>query len=237
MVRIFIDPGHGGSDPGAVANGLYEKDLTLDIALRIRDILLKEYTGVEVRMSRETDTTVSLEQRVQMANSWPADYFLSIHCNAGGGTGFESYIYTNALETSVTYQNIIHPEIVSVTGFYDRGKKRANFYVLKYTKMPALLTENGFVDNANDAAKLKDSNFRQMIARGHVNGLAKAFGLQKKASTAPATVATTLYRVVVDGKQVGAYQERANALRAVEQALGKAREIRIEEVNMPRALK
>lgn len=243
MVRIFIDPGHGGSDPGAVANGLYEKDLTLDIALRLRDILLGEYTGVEVRMSRETDTTVSLEQRVQMANSWGADYFLSIHINAGGGTGFESYIYTSALPASVTYQNIIHPEIVAATGFYDRGKKRANFYVLRATTMPALLTENGFIDNANDAAKLKDPNFRQLIARGHANALAKAFGLQKKASAtltkvrAATPAATTLHRVVVDGKQVGAFQERANVLRAVEQALGRAREIRIEEVNMPRALK
>jgi len=237
MVRIFIDPGHGGSDPGAVANGLYEKNLTLDIALCLRNILLGEYTGVEVRMSRETDTTVSLEQRVQMANSWGADYFLSIHINAGGGTGFESYIYTDALPASVTYQNIIHPEVVAATGFYDRGKKRANFYVLKYTKMPALLTENGFVDNANDAAKLKDPNFRQLIARGHANGLAKAFGLQKKAMTTPASSSTTLYRVVVDGRQVGAFQERANVLRAIEQALGKTREIRIEEVNMPRAPK
>lgn len=228
MVRIFIDPGHGGSDPGAVANGLYEKNLTLDIALRLRDIL-GEYTGVEVRMSRETDTTVSLDQRVQMANSWGADYFLSIHINAGGGTGFESYIYTDALPASVTYQNIIHPEVVAATGFYDRGKKRANFYVLKYTKMPALLTENGFIDNANDAAKLKDPNFRQLIARGHANGLAKAFGLQKKAMTTPASSSTTLYRVIVDGRQVGAYQQRVNILRAVERALGEAQEIRIEK--------
>jgi len=103
MIRIFIDPGHGGSDSGAVANGLDDKNLTLDIAVRLRAILLGEYRGVEVRLSRETDTTVSLKQRVQMANSWGADYFLSIHINAGGGTGFESYIYTDALPTSVTY--------------------------------------------------------------------------------------------------------------------------------------
>jgi len=90
MICMFIDPGHGGSDPGAVANGLQEKNLTLDIALRLRDTLLGEYTGVEVRLSRETDTTVSLKQRVQMANSWGTDYFLSIHINAGGAVRVSS---------------------------------------------------------------------------------------------------------------------------------------------------
>jgi len=103
--------------------------------------------------------------------------------------------------------------------------------------MPALLTENGFMDNADDAAKLKDPTFRQRIAQGHANGLAKAFGLQKKASATSIPVATTLYRVVIDGHPVGAFQERANVLRAVEQALGKAREIRIEEVNVSHAPK
>lgn len=237
MIRIFIDPGHGGSDPGAVANGLDEKNLTLDIAVRLRAILLGKYRGVEVRLSRETDTTVSLKQRVHMANSWRANCFLSIHINSGGGTGFESYVYTDALPASVTYQNIIHPEIVAATGFSNRGKKRANFYVLRETAMPALLTENGFIDNADDAAMLKDPAFRLRIAQGHANGLAKAFGLQKKALATPIPVATTLYRVVIDGHPVGAFQERANVLRAVEQALGKVREIRIEEVNVSHAPK
>lgn len=140
MIRIFIDPGHGGSDPGAVANGLDEKNLTLDIAVRLRAILLGEYRGVEVRLSRETDTTVSLKQRVHMANSWRANCFLSIHINSGGGTGFESYVYTDALPASVTYQNIIHPEIVAAAGFSNRGKKRANFYVLCETAMPPVCT-------------------------------------------------------------------------------------------------
>jgi len=140
MIRIFIDPGHGGSDPGAVANGRDEKNLTLDIAVRLRAILLGEYRGVEVRLSRETDTTVSLKQRVHMANSWGANCFLSIHINSGGGTGFESYVYTDALPASVTYQNIIHPKIVAATGFSNRGKKRANFYVLRETAMPPVCT-------------------------------------------------------------------------------------------------
>jgi len=122
---------------------------------------------------------------------------------------------------------------VAAAGFSNQGKKRANFYELRKTAMPTLLTENRFIDNANDAAKLKDSNFRLLIARGHANGLAKAFGLQKKASAMSIPIATTLYRVVIDGHPVGAFQERVNVLRAVEQVLGKAREIRIEEVKTP----
>lgn len=90
MAKIFIDPGHGGTDPGAVGNGLQERNVNLQIALRVRDILLNEYDNVT---SRTGDQTVSLGQRTNAANSWGADYFLSIHINAGGGTGFESFIY------------------------------------------------------------------------------------------------------------------------------------------------
>lgn len=103
MVKIFIDPGHGGTDPGASANGLQEKQLTLQIALALRNILLNEYQNVTVQLSRTSDQTVSLTQRTNAANSWGADYFLSIHINAGGGTGFEDYIYPG-----VGAQNNLH---------------------------------------------------------------------------------------------------------------------------------
>lgn len=84
MVKIFIDPGHGGTDSGAVGNGLQEKALTLTIASKIRSILLAEYQNVSVLMSRTGDETVTLTQRTDAANVWGADYFLSIHINAGG---------------------------------------------------------------------------------------------------------------------------------------------------------
>lgn len=92
MVKIFIDPGHGGTDSGAAANGLLEKNITLQIALFLRDMLISEYDGVSVRLSRSIDQSVTLSQRTNAANSWGADYFVSIHINAGGGTGFESYV-------------------------------------------------------------------------------------------------------------------------------------------------
>lgn len=93
MVKIFIDPGHGGSDSGATGFGLREKDLTLNIAKRIEKILLLEYDDVQVKMSRTGDQSVSLKARTNTANVWKADFLLSIHINASGGTGFESFIH------------------------------------------------------------------------------------------------------------------------------------------------
>jgi len=90
MAKVFLDPGHGGSDPGAVANGLKEKNLTLAIAKECASVL--KASGVTVKMSRTGDTYPSLSARCQAANSWGADLFVSIHINAGGGTGFESFI-------------------------------------------------------------------------------------------------------------------------------------------------
>lgn len=180
MTKIFIDPGHGRSDPGAVANGLKEKDLVLTISRHMRDMLLDEYQDVQVQMSRDSDIYLSLSERAQIANAWGADYFVSIHCNAGGGTGFETFIHDSRPAKSVAYQNVVHPAILDKMGVRDRGKKAANFAVLRLTKMPAILTENLFIDNASDAKLLKDPVFLQQVARGHVEGIAKAFGLKRK---------------------------------------------------------
>ncbi|TPE68012.1 hypothetical protein AMD02_015740 [Halalkalibacterium halodurans] len=180
MTKIFLDPGHGGRDPGAVANGLQEKDLVLTISKQIRDILTSEFNGVEVTMSRESDRFLSLTERANAANRWGADYFCSIHINAGGGTGFETFIHDSRSPKSVAYQNVVHPEILTTMGVRDRGKKAANFAVLRLTNMPAILTENLFIDNPSDAKLLKDPVFLQQVARGHVEGIAKAFGLKRK---------------------------------------------------------
>ena len=182
MFKLFLDPGHGGSDPGAVGNGIREKDITLSIALKIRDILQSEYEEVEIKMSRTGDTFPSLRQRTNAANSWDADYFLSIHINAGGGTGFESFVDTSVGAATLEYQSIIHEEIAKVIGLRDRGEKQARYHVVHASRMPALLTENGFIDTTSDANKMKDPNWIDTVARGHVNGLARAFNLEKKAA-------------------------------------------------------
>lgn len=200
MVKVFIDAGHGGTDPGAVGNGLQEKNLTLQISTRIKDILLAEYNNVSVLMSRTGDTFPSLAARTNQANSWGADFFLSVHINSGGGTGYEDFIYPGSGAPTTTYQSNIHSEILKLVNFTDRGKKQQNFHVLRESNMPALLTENGFIDNTNDAAKLNTASFIESLARGHVNGIVKCFNLPKKN--------TTVYHTVVSGDTVYSLSQR-----------------------------
>lgn len=185
MVNIFIDPGHGGTDTGAAGYGLQEKHVTLKIALKLRDILNADYTGHSIKMSRTTDRAVSLRERTNMANAWGADYLQSIHINAGGGTGFESYIYNgnfSGKESTNQLRNSVHDKVVGQTNFEDRGKKEANFHMLRESAMASSLTENGFIDYKDDATKLKSDAFLNKIARGHADGLAKALSLTKKDS-------------------------------------------------------
>nr|WP_245604771.1 N-acetylmuramoyl-L-alanine amidase [Paucisalibacillus globulus] len=183
-MKLYLDPGHGGTDPGAQGNGLVEKVLTLAIALKIRD-LLKDY-NLDVRMSRTTDKTVTLPQRTDDANKWGADYFLSIHINAfnGKANGYEDFIHDKLSNTSETakIRNVMHAEIIKLVDFNNRGKKKANFHVIRESKMPAMLTENGFIDNKEDAAKLKQDSYLNKIAQGHANGIVKAFNLKKKST-------------------------------------------------------
>lgn len=94
-MKIFIDPGHGGKGPGAIGNNLQEKDINLSVALKLRALLEKQ--GIEIKLSRSTDTYLTINKRYQLANAWNADYFISIHCNAGGGTGAETLYYKSRL--------------------------------------------------------------------------------------------------------------------------------------------
>jgi N-acetylmuramoyl-L-alanine amidase len=210
MVKIFIDPGHGGSDPGAVGNGIQEKNVTLSIARRIHEILTKEYENVSIQMSRTGDQTVSLISRTNAANNWGADFYLSVHINSGGGTGFESFVYPNVGRPTKTYQEHIHNKILEQVNLRNRGIKEANFHVLRESYMPAVLTENGFIDNSGDAANLKNPSFIESLARGHVNGIVAAFSLKKKAVQKPVQPTNPsvkgLFRV-----QIGAFKDKSNA--------------------------
>jgi len=181
MKKLVIDPGHGGKDPGAVSNGLKEKDLTLDISNRVASKL--SFYDVDVILTRTADRDLSLGERCSIANNHKADYFCSIHINAGGGTGFESFVYTNPSTRTNNIRNIIHDRVADYyknAGFMDRGKKRANFAVLRETNMPAVLLENLFIDNQKDAAQLKDDSFIDGLAGAIAAGLVVAFGLKLK---------------------------------------------------------
>lgn len=203
--KVYIDPGHGGTDSGAVGNGLQEKALTLDISLQLRSILLANW-NVDVRMSRTTDITRSLAYRTDDANAWGADLFVSVHINSGGGTGFESYRYLTADAATTNLHNALHPRVIagmrSVGSVTDRGLKSANFHVLRETTMPAVLTENLFIDTVADANLLKRADFITATARAHAQGIASYLGL---GSTTPPT-----FSVIVDNATAGRFTASAN---------------------------
>lgn len=214
MIKIFLDAGHGGKDSGATGNDLYEKNIVLDLAKRIEQ-KLQAYKNVVIKQSRMKDEYLSLFQRTDMANAWGADCFLSLHLNSAtdkSARGFESFIYSGTTNKStIAFQNVIHEEIIKKIGKMisaDRGKKRANFHVLRESKMQACLTENLFVSNSADANLLKQDSFLNLIAEGHVNGLEKFFGLERTIpppeNNAPAT--DELWQVIA-----GTYANRDNA--------------------------
>lgn len=203
MKKIVIDPGHGGTDPGAT-NGTYkEKDFNLNIGLKVRDYLQAHYEA-SILMTRTTDKKMDLSERTQFANSNKADYFCSIHINAGGGTGWESYIYNGTVsQFTINAQNTIHSTVMNAIstkyGVRDRGKKRANFHVLRETTMPAILLENLFIDTTSDLNLLKNNTFITDLANAIGKGIAQALSLPTKS--------TTLYKVIA-----GSFQEKQNAL-------------------------
>ncbi|MFC3882305.1 N-acetylmuramoyl-L-alanine amidase [Bacillus songklensis] len=126
MKKVMLDAGHGGSDSGAVGNGLEEKDLTSRIAQYAKTYLLNYYE-VQIGMTREDDRFIKLQERANIAKRFNADLFVSIHINAGGGTGFETFIYSQPSQATIAFQNILHSRILQAMRAYgqtaDRGKK------------------------------------------------------------------------------------------------------------------
>lgn len=156
--KIFIDAGHGGSDPGALGNGLKEKDVVLNIAQKLTGLFNSR--GIQVSHSRYSDNNVGLAERAEMANEWGADLFISIHANAldgsGSAYGTECYTYPNSTDENKRLAVDIASSISSKLGTYNRGHKEADFAVLRLTSMPAVLVETAFIDNVGDASLLKN---------------------------------------------------------------------------------
>ena len=190
---IFLDPGHGGSDSGAVENGVREKDLTLSVYNKVSSRLAS--LGYTVLTSRNTDKDVGLVSRADQANKSNADMFLSIHFNAGGrGTayGIETYYYKHEqgyepeinkdnhnsperIEKSRKLANKIQQNLLYKTGAYDRGVKRASFAVLRETSIPSILVELGFIDNQEEVNKIKTNEYQEKLADGIVDGIVEYY--------------------------------------------------------------
>ena len=151
-LKVFIDPGHGGSDPGAVGAKSKEAKNVLKLALALEKKLKAQ--GHEVKLSRRTDTYLTLTQRADLANAWGADVFMSLHDNSAvnkTATGFETFIFNGDVSAdTIKLQQHVHKSIANGIGLRDRGMKRANFAVIRLTNMPAVLIEYGFISNLND---------------------------------------------------------------------------------------
>ncbi len=185
-IKIFIDQGHNPQNPnaGAEGNGLREQDLVYNIGAELA-ALLNANPNFEARLSRNSPTEIlgtsiasSLSARVRAANSWPADYFISIHANASdiaSASGSEAFVYSMS-SAGYPFAVDILEGLTDATGLQNRGvTARPTLYVLRATAMPAVLIEAGFITNAGDAA-LMNSNPR-LFAEGMYNGILKYFGL------------------------------------------------------------
>ena len=171
---IVIDPGHGGLDTGASRGNVLEKDLTLDIALKLRECL-RDMGMKNIIMTRSTDKTLTLDERVQIANNNNADIFISVHINASVKTeinGIETHYYS---DNGYKVAKVVHKELMKNVNATDRGLFKSKFYVINHTEAPAVLLELGFISNEQERSSLK-SDKRQMgsaqaIADGIVNYL------------------------------------------------------------------
>ncbi|KZE38791.1 hypothetical protein AV656_07770 [Bhargavaea cecembensis] len=189
--KVVVDPGHGGHDAGALGNGLLEKNLNLKLSLMINQKLNASYI-VNTRMTRDSDIFLSLRERTDLANDWGADLLVSVHHNASGGSGYEDYIHSgNATAKDREVQNEINKEVQKVLNRYglnNRGKKSANFHVLRESGMTSILLEILFVDNPTDAAHLRNNNFMNDMASAITLGIAQAMDLPlKENASAPST--------------------------------------------------
>lgn len=217
--KVFLEVGHGGSDPGAVGNGLKEKDLTLPIAKAAQDEL--ERHGVDVKLSRKKDENDRIEEAIKECNAYNPDAAAGIHINAGGGDGAEVYhsIYGG---TGKTMAKNILAEIVEL-GQNSRGIKTkknssgSDYYAfIRQTKAPAVIVECAFIDTKKDIKIIDTAKEQKAMGIAIAKGILKTLNIKWKAPEPPKAAKPAdpepVYRVFdAAGKQVGAYGQEANA--------------------------
>ncbi len=180
-MKIYIDPGHGGNDPGAIGpTGLKEKDVNLNIAVNVGKILSRH--GINAILTRQGDNRVELVDRVKMANDNNADCFISVHINSAtnsAATGTETFAFPNSV-LGTKLAGAVQKALVNEINLADRGVKHKDFFVLKNTKMPAVLIEVAFINNPKEEKLLKDQNFLYQASMGISKGILAFLGVEYK---------------------------------------------------------
>lgn len=205
-IKVFLSAGHGGSDPGAVAYGLKEKEINLQTMLACNEVLVRH--GISTVLSRTKDENDDVKSEVKEANASKADIAVSFHANAGKGDGFEAFYY----KTSSKGKKLagLCEKYVKALGQNSRGLKTNSLYFTSKTKMPAVLVESFFIDNDND------NNIGDTVAEQKAFGVAYAKAILEYFGIAyvPEKVTTPEVKAP-EGKlyyvQVGAYKNKANA--------------------------
>ena len=185
-IKIYIDQGHNPQNPnaGAEGNGLREQDIVFRIGILLAD-LLRANPEFEVRLSRPTEqtqigtsNTTSLRRRVEDANAWGADYFISLHTNASeltSASGTEAFAFSRSSPAFALGEDIL-AALSASTGLRNRGMQvRSGLYVLRKTTMPSILLELGFISNPGDAALM--SQQPELFANGIYQGILNYFDL------------------------------------------------------------
>jgi N-acetylmuramoyl-L-alanine amidase len=174
-MKVCIDPGHGGTDPGAIGKVpfiLNEKDVNLSISLLLKKEL--EANGHTVFLTRDTDISVSLGTRASFANQKNVDIFISIHCNSStsnSAEGIETWIFTDSNAGKKLAEPVQQSLISTFSTHKNRGIKEANFQVLRETEMPAILVECEFISNPTQLQFLSDNNNQKKIAQAIALGI------------------------------------------------------------------
>ena len=210
FVTVVLDPGHGGKDDGARGNGLVEKDLALDVAIRVEKILnLFNFPTV---LTRRDDTFISLAERAAIANKLDNDIFVSIHFNhaaSSTSTGVETFYASeklppeaawtwigffnkqepNVSDSGETLAGFIQASLVSRTDAVIRGIKGRQLYVVRHTRCPAALVECGFINNPLEAQLISNADYRERLARAIAEGIMSYQKTRPRPATPPAKLA------------------------------------------------
>lgn len=174
VTKIAVDAGHGGWDVGTNIDGFYEKDVTLPIALFLREYL--EDAGYEVYMLRESDEGIELEKRPGMAAEQNVDLFVSVHINsftAENVHGLEAYYYDKRLDGSDMLAQYVADEATKLSGAKNRNSKPGNYLVLRESQVPACLVECGYITSPTEREKLFSEEYQRLLAEGIANGIMK----------------------------------------------------------------
>ncbi len=180
MYRIGIDPGHGGNDPGAIGpSGLQEKEVNLDVALRLRRLLRD--SGLKVIMTRESDVGYDLPWRVNLLNKAGCDLVVSLHCNSAKTLAeyTASFIVGKGGKAEIA-ATLIQKRLVEATGWPDGGVRTANFEILRETTAPAVLVEIGFISNPSQEKWLSNTTNRGILAIAIAQGVCDFLGVSFK---------------------------------------------------------